>query len=121
MFNIVWEHAKNGVQSVMGFDCSYRGDNGRKCFIGACIPDSMYKPEMDLYDNDTDYCNLINNFPEMKILFKDVTPSFAMELQDIHDRSTWDKTSNPKVVANFWAARLRDLASSYNLTVPTDN
>jgi len=32
---------------VIGFDCKYRGDNGRKCSIGHLIPDGKYFPELE--------------------------------------------------------------------------
>lgn len=38
MFNIVWERAKDKNRCMAEDEtCFFRGKNGSKCFIGACI------------------------------------------------------------------------------------
>ena len=38
---------RQGVRSMNGSTCAYRGDNGTSCAAGCLIPDELYRPEME--------------------------------------------------------------------------
>lgn len=88
--------------------CVYRSPSGLKCAIGCLFTDEEYKPDMEANTNfggDVDALIEHNMLPERLIPFS----YFLLELQDIHD----------KVDVCNWAARLADLASDHNLTIPS--
>jgi hypothetical protein len=64
--------------------CAYRGDDGKKCAVGALIPDNIYVPEMD-QGTDTSVRALLRRFPtELPAYFYENT-DLLDQLQDVHD------------------------------------
>jgi protoporphyrinogen oxidase len=81
--------------------CAYRGDDGRKCAIGALIADDEYHPLMDntgdaLMMNEAGY---FGDIDEARV-------QFLYDLQRIHDVEP----------PNLWAAELRSMADKHGLT-----
>lgn len=109
IYDIVKQHLlTQGVRSqkessVFGAECAYRGDNGLKCAVGALIPDSLYKPEMEgkrasalMFFNHAvaEYFGVDNG-------------GFLDSLQTVHD-SDW---IDPK----HWPAELERVAREYGV------
>lgn len=115
IFDKVKEHLltqKQQSRTMMGLPggyvekprCAYRGDNGRKCAIGALIPDDMYVSWME--GNSVIF--LIDKYPVVQAHLgvennSDVT--FLNELQGIHD--AWDPVD--------WEKRLQMFADDHKL------
>lgn len=88
------------------FMCAYRGDDGRKCAIGALIPDLMYESRMEGIDLDF----LLIRFPKINLLFDNAfdvnNPSSLLKFfQRIHD--------GDPVAA--WEEEFQRLAEKYKL------
>lgn len=108
IFDKVVAHARaQKAQAIDEFGmCWYRGLNGTKCFIGALIPDELYRPEfegqacfnncvraaagLEAYDPD-------DPFNQMKL---------ATRLQGLHDCSPIEE----------WEGRFESIATEYGLT-----
>lgn len=111
MFDIIWKRAKTPVKALIKFGtegharCQYRASEGYKCFIGECIPDEMYKPDMEDY---TTFAALTYKFPEIKQLFNNVDRMFFDLIQNIHDIRNETE----------WNECLINLAKEYKLKVP---
>lgn len=109
VFDVVWERAKNKVAAMNEREeCCYRTThNGEPiaCFLGVCIPDSLYDPRMEMKDANT----LAEQFPVQFIkVFGDTDPEYLRDMQRIHDfkdPSEWDHS-------------LRCFANAYELTIP---
>lgn len=108
-FNIIWERAKNKVAAMNEWkECCYRTThNGEPiaCFLGACIPDSLYDPKMEMKDART----LSQEFPtQFKKVFGVTDPGDLRDMQRIHDLEDPSK----------WDNSLRGFANAYDLTIP---
>jgi len=79
--------------------CSYRGDEGRKCVIGALIPDDKYDPNME----ERGVYSLLIDFPECLDVVDD--EFFLTSLQQIHDRN----------LPISWKEKLYNLGKEWNL------
>ena len=81
-FDKTLAHLKQqGVRSVGGARCLYRGPDGTKCAIGFHIPDELYESEME----GKGVGNLIVHYPELKPLFKGVSEGLMIEFHGLHD------------------------------------
>ncbi len=104
--------------------CAYRGDGGKKCALGHCIPDEQYKPyfeglgvaEPTRYESRDPYlADKIRKSKEIGAILGVETESdsyFLGELQSIHDNSS--ESSPMKENLEAFAAR-------NGLTVPQDS
>ena len=108
VFNKVWERAKVEVRS---FDstkaiCTYRNSDGSKnhCFVGVCIPDELYTPEME--DGGSISVNEC-----VKSLFHKTLHPALQELQSIHDNRGHYGTDD-------WPAELTKFAKKHRLKIP---
>lgn len=61
--------------------CLYRGEEGKCCAIGVCIPDKVYKPDMEGYDIE----KVVEKFPEVKEYLPEVSLDKLREIQRAHD------------------------------------
>jgi hypothetical protein len=113
-FNRVWERAKDKNKANLSGDndddspgnCSYRAPNGKECFIGCCIPDSLYHRNIEGQKDDPNHMHIEEWFPT---IFPNVSLDFARDLQRIHDT----------FVPELWESKLKGVAScTSNLTVP---
>lgn len=80
--------------------CTYRGEDGLRCFVGHLIPDRSYRPDME--------GATVNMLHESGQVFSTLTYEaleFLEHLQSIHDDEP------PK----RWEAALADLAEDYDL------
>ena len=75
---------QNARSSYSGGNCYYRSPNGRKCAIGACIPDELYLPEMD-NESGLTITALCIEYDFIRKLFSDCSNDFLREMQIIHD------------------------------------
>lgn len=69
--------------------CVYRSKEGYSCAVGCLIPDELYKPEMDGFDDeasDTSIDGLIKKNFVLPDYFKD-NLMLLSELQYVHDRT----------------------------------
>lgn len=64
--------------SPMGSICAYRGSNGRKCAVGALIPDDKYRPGME-----NKSCEVINR--NYNLGWNDLTVEVCGQMQEVHD------------------------------------
>lgn len=88
--------------------CMYRDKQGRSCFIGALIPDSLYDP---LMEHNLIYM-LLNGWPELyEHIGIDVDINFLYEIQNIHDT----------YIPYMWEQNLCELAKKHMLSYQTPN
>jgi hypothetical protein len=84
VYNTVVKHLKaGGKRSVRDYNtmniCSYRGDDGAKCFVGLMIPDDKYHPE---FERGMSARAMVEN----KIIEGSVDFGYALsDLQELHD------------------------------------
>ena len=84
----VFDNALNQVrkqQYMRSFDserqcCAYRGEHGRKCAVGASIPDSLYSRDIEGETASQILCRT-----EFINLFVGVSPLLLSALQRLHD------------------------------------
>lgn len=76
--------------------CAYRTRNGNKCFIGALIPDRLYKQEFE--------GNNVSDLPKEILEYIGVSGpddvSFLIQLQLIHDREDSLVAGKIRTIAN---------------------
>lgn len=104
IFDRVVAHARSQkmVSTDEGHACAYRGDFGRKCFIGALFPDELYHEGMEgaviadpVMRPVADYLG-VQDEEDIKLL---------KDLQTTHDA----------FVPSQWETRFRKLARKYDL------
>ena len=103
-FTIVARHllAQNSASVDTGGDnCLYRGTDNKKCAIGCLIPDELYTRDME----GMTVKSLLTKFSTLGQLFKDLSPSMLVDLQDIHDYRQVES----------WKTELQKLAATLNL------
>jgi hypothetical protein len=84
--------------------CVYRSKGKHRCAIGHCIPDNLYKKDIE------GMCaTLAVSILEDQTLFSDVNGCFLNDLQNIHD-----KYKDPEVMQ----LKLKEFAEERDLTVP---
>ncbi len=100
--NTVMRHAykqncKSGVQGA----CLYRGPNNTRCFIGALIPDDVYRQEMEKHSVSSlsDFNPVVDQHLTIDGWPPEITYPFLRRLQSIHDRTPVGKW--PKYFAMF--------------------
>lgn len=125
-FNKVWEHFVTNKQpraigqaSVFGGElgpqCMYRAKDGAKCAFGVLIPDSAYRPE---YEGRAGYWVMEHPaFPVNDIFTEDVTKPFITALQACHDCG-YEYNGPPEEFTTKIEGYLKDMAKTYNITVP---
>ncbi len=85
-------------------NCCYRTPDGKKCWVGCLIPDSMYIPTFEGTDVHKAFVSVKSLVQEcMESLGYDAP--FLKKLQIIHD---WNQP-------DFWEVELEKLASDFNL------
>jgi hypothetical protein len=94
-FDTALAHLREQGAICRGDDgCLYRGPDGRKCAIGALIPDDMVEFDRDTRHgkaNGLPVRDLMAVFPAVYRLFEAVRPSILEALQTLHDsESNWD-------------------------------
>lgn len=105
IFNNAWRglESQGFEQSLSGGGCAYRGDAERRCAIGWCIPDDLYR---DGFEG-----RVVSETPMIRkaagVSARD--KRFALSLQECHD-------DNPSPDAMRVA--LVKFAISYGLTIP---
>lgn len=89
--------------------CMYRTPDGRKCAIGALIPDEVYSQRLEDKSVDT----LFLEFPDIMRAsgLSDDDSRFLFALQHAHDRCTF---SNEPFL-NYFSHSMRLLADTYKL------
>jgi hypothetical protein len=87
----------------------YRTPDGRKCAIGALIPDEMYSPCFE----DKPVRALLREFPEIMMAsgLSECSAGFLFALQDAHD--SW--TSTTMQFLSYFSQRMRRVAGMYEL------
>jgi hypothetical protein len=104
-FDLVVEHAHGMDEPSMlwGIDtdtCAYRGEGGRKCFIGALIPDDLYEERFDAEEGGHSVETLVEEG-----LVRGVSVGLLKDMQDVHDFS----------IQSAWGIRLRQVAARWRL------
>lgn len=82
-FDAVCIHAANMDEKSENRDrtaCAYRGTDGRKCFVGALIPDGMYSKSME----GLDVIDVLGADFGLWEYFADLS-WLLLDLQEIHD------------------------------------
>jgi hypothetical protein len=111
IFNRVWRHIiKQGGPAMDGNTCAYRAKNGRKCGIGALIPDDVYEKRIEgMGVNDLEGLFL----KKCRLPATDNDLFFLGEIQDCHD-----KTCDYHDFIDAFKKEMRRVAKKYKLTVP---
>jgi hypothetical protein len=94
--------------ALSGF-CAYRGENGRKCAVGAVLADDEYEPIFE----DHGSVNLINLPDRLKPHRR-----FLRELQQAHDGAN---RSSDKALDATWSAPHQVLGIAWKLKVVAGN
>lgn len=83
-------------------ECAYRGDNGARCAIGACIPDDQYQPWIE---------GLSSSDPAvlMRAGIPDHLSGLARDLQTLHDIHYFASEEPPSV-------KMREIAGDHGVT-----
>lgn len=128
IFNTVWAHihSPDGGYSeqynhAYGLTCAYRGDGGKKCFVGACITDEEYDPNME-GKNFAILTECGKRFEKIEIVREaqlgNLSTACVTELQRIHDDS-YHFTGRPN---KGWLVAvesgLRLFAAKHHLKIP---
>jgi hypothetical protein len=89
--------------------CMYRTPDGRKCAIGALIPDEVYSKRLE----DKSVGTLLLEFPDIMRAsgLSDGDLCFLFALQDVHDGCA----SSNKPFLNYFSHSMRLLADIYKL------
>jgi hypothetical protein len=98
MFNIIWSRAKDQRKAITeSRDCMYREPStGLSCFLGACIPDELYRPSWDRGLN-TEAAGVALDAVLVAIGYTGGR-GFPAEIQAIHDHypaEDWDASLRP--------------------------
>lgn len=64
--------------------CAYRGENGSRCAIGALIPDDVYRPWMDQFD-DPSILGILQGMPHYFPDWMHTNRGLLFDLQRVHD------------------------------------
>ena len=101
IFDIVVAHArtmdKKSTRCRPEPVCAYRGEQGRKCFVGALIPDEEYDVSME---------GPISMLAPVEMPYlSDKSYRLLIELQGIHDLTPMNK----------WEEGLKDVAEEFGL------
>lgn len=97
--HLLSQKEKSIQETIVGFRCAYRGDNGLKCAIGCLIPDELYHEDME----SITVIDLVKGFPEIGELFRGVDINLLFELQSTHD----------DIDAESWEGVLSDIYAHY--------
>lgn len=96
--------------------CLYRSDDGKKCFIGAIIPNELYEPSLEHRAGTAVLISLalLPRIDYAKMLKSELyawndTQALIIRLQNIHDT----------IPVEHWDTSLRKLAEDYHLEIPT--
>lgn len=91
--------------------CTYRGDHGRKCAVGASIPDNLYDPGIE---NRAAFALLLS-WP-YRDLFRHVNSELLSELQRLHDGDLDEQAEGGESISeDEFEAGMMLLASKYSL------
>ena len=113
IFDTVVTHLRaQGIRSMRGCTCVYRGPEGRKCAIGALIPDEDFKPEWEGYIVGSRSEEPGNQELQDYFVFKFGLHNigFLIDLQRLHDR---DDLYTPS-----WEEQFVRMATNHGLTIP---
>ena len=111
--NKIWKQALLKTKAVIPAEqhgviagCFLRDGAGNRCFIGACIPNSRYKLELEQVSDNFNAPSMkkalgLNNIPS-------VLSAFLCEAQYVHDEYETGR----------WESRLAVLYEKYGLSVP---
>lgn len=95
---LLMQGKQSRVSNITASHCLFRGPNGTKCAVGFLIPDSIYRPEMELGLSE-----LLDSFSEVREYIPH--PNLAAALMGIHDQTNPDN----------WFDQLLSLAFAYGL------
>ena len=89
--------------------CMYRTPDGRKCAIGALIPDEVYSQRLE----DKSVGTLLLEFPDIMMAsgLSDGDSWFLCDLQAVHDSNAF----SDKPFLNYFSHSMRLLADRYKL------
>jgi len=108
---------KQGGPSVMFGRCKYRGDNGRRCAAGHCIPDSDYLPEFE------GYCIHGDSTLTQVLVDAGHDTGVLTSLQGAHDEAVTDivsKVGDPDALwLVAWRVRMNEVARVFDLSTLT--
>ena len=101
-FNKMVQHlrAQNATSKNNTGRCAYRGLFGRKCAVGALIPDEEYRTEFE----DVIASTVVQNCPSLQGIDKGLLDS----MQNTHDN----------VSIRFWEDEFKEIAEEFDLYVP---
>lgn len=106
IFDAAHLQAQKKTRCIQNKVCLYSDQQGNKCFIGALIPDELYKTSLENRPG-SDVLVELEMLPNRSDSFCD-TQDFITQLQKVHD----------SFVIESWNDALLDIAKQYNLTVP---
>lgn len=116
IFSAVYTQSLKKTRCIQNGSCLYSDQKGKKCFIGALIPDELYKTSLeDRKGNDVlielgmlpDRNSLTPHVLDVDDDYYDMR-GFISQLQKVHD----------SLDISVWNDSLLDIAKRHNLTVP---
>lgn len=113
-FNAVWTHSEQMTErSTKNGLCAYRGKNGNRCFIGALIPDSLYKQRFDDPRHDSSAKLLMQKKWGVNVKEFFETEGYSVQVHFL-DRLQRDHDNHFETRQ----ASLRQTAALFGLTIP---
>lgn len=105
------EKARTGPTSGNG--CLYRGPDGRRCAVGALIPNAIYHKDME----GRTARDLLVIYPEVAVRFLDDDAVWLLaELQAVHDDPGSWRTYHGAGFSPYGESQLKSVAARLNLT-----
>lgn len=102
LFDHVAKHLLTQKEKAQdGNYCKYRDRDGRRCAVGACIPDSLYRAAFETIGIES----LMEKYPEIRELFPERSAVLLSNLQLLHDNCE----------TKDWARHLTNLAEGFGL------
>jgi hypothetical protein len=99
--------------------CCYKTSDGKKCAIGVCIPDEIYRPTMN---GSGSVYGLMQEFGSISYLFGNIGIEILAALQSIHDSGNRDMIEVCGCVnfTEYMKESLIRFAQRHDLTIPTN-
>lgn len=102
---------QGGWSADVDGSCLYRGTDGSRCAIGACIPNSLYSKKLE----GLGAADLPKRILAMLLPRDTKRATFLTELQFTHDGNV-TCAGGGRVFLRRWKRQMRDLAAQYGLS-----
>lgn len=119
IINKVVEHFRQ--QKALAWDaaqghCRYRTTDGRKCAVGALIPDALYREDFE--EKSIKTFNLHFDWDAIPFYAKDMV--LLNKLQEAHDNIATEQFSEPEKQVSRFFDRVREICVTHHLKFPEE-